>query len=206
MVREVPLRVKRALPVVLLGAAGSQAGHLLAYEMRYRAAAAAMQSQGAHAYFPATVQVLGGCVGSAGLAALLVIGAARLLGRGGSPRRRSPMEFLPLLFVLQLGFFAGQETAEALAAGAATPDAASLILWGAAGQLPAALAGALALAWLGTRVEAAVTSLCDRPVSLRSHRLRPPRLLPGAPQLIGAPSQASISASRKRGPPLLIRD
>ena len=43
---------KKALAIVGLGALGSQAGHLLAYQLRFGAAAQQVQSSGAHSYFP----------------------------------------------------------------------------------------------------------------------------------------------------------
>lgn len=197
--------MKHGLVVVLTAAAGSQAGHLLAYAVRFGAGAGATQSHGVHAYFPLTAQLLGGAAGLAGMLALLAIGAARLVGGTHPRRRRALMDYMPLIFLLQLAFFAGQETLEAVVAGSPAPDAVGLLLWGTFGQLPAALLGTLAIAWLQPRAEAAVETL-RRPAAppLRPRPLRRCSDRPLISQLLGLPDQHAGTVQAKRGPPALL--
>ena len=70
-------RGRFALAGLGLGLAASQAGHLLAYELRYGSAAAQLQSAGAHAYFPAVVKTGLGAAAAVTLLGLLVVGFAR---------------------------------------------------------------------------------------------------------------------------------
>ena len=58
---------------------GSQAGHLLAYQLRFGAVAQHVQSSGAHAYFPVLAKTSLGVVASAILAGLFITGLARAL-------------------------------------------------------------------------------------------------------------------------------
>jgi len=152
---------RRALAVLGIGIAGAQAGHLLAYELRFGVAAPALQSTGAHAYFPALAKTGVGLAALALLSSLLVVAAARIVaGRrvqpGTSP---SFVRQLAVLYTIQLACFAGQETAEALLGGTRASSAPLLILWGTAGQLPVAVAAALALRWLDLRLEPALAVL-----------------------------------------------
>jgi len=152
---------RRALAVLGIGIAGAQAGHLLAYELRFGVAAPALQSTGAHAYFPALAKTGVGLAALALLSSLLVVAAARIVaGRrvqpGTSP---SFVRLLAVLYTIQLACFAGQETAEALLGGTHASSAPLLILWGTAGQLPVAVAAALALRWLDLRLEPALAVL-----------------------------------------------
>ena len=155
------MTVRRALAVLGIGIAGAQAGHLVAYELRFGVAAPALQSTGAHAYFPALAKTGVGLAALALLASLLVVAAARIVaGRrvqpGTSP---SFVRLLAVVYTIQLACFAGQETAEALLGGTHASSAPLLIMWGTAGQLPVALAAALALRWLGLHLEPAIAVL-----------------------------------------------
>ena len=70
---------RRALAVLGFGLVGSQAGHVLAYELRFGSAAQAMQSTGAHAYFPALAKTAIGAAALAILGGLLIVGFARVV-------------------------------------------------------------------------------------------------------------------------------
>src|SRR5215472_8544977 len=135
----------RFAQLLLVATAGSQAGHLVAYQARFGASAAAVQAGGVHSYFlPLAATLLGGA-GATGLLALLAIGAARLAaGRRRPIRERwALMEVLPALFALQLAIYIGQESIEAAVTGGTGTAALDLLLWGALGQLPVAFLGAL---------------------------------------------------------------
>jgi hypothetical protein len=144
--------------VLGLGLLGSQAGHLLAYQIRFGAAAQQIQSSGAHAYFPLVAKTVLGAAAAALLGALLLVGLARILsGRHiRSATEHSYISILAILFSLQLAAFAAQEIAEAIIAGSSAGSAPDLMLWGTLGQLPIAAVTALAFRWLSARVEAAV--------------------------------------------------
>jgi hypothetical protein len=149
---------RKALAFVGLGLLASQAGHLLAYQVRFGAAAQQVQSAGAHSYFPLLVKTAVGTVAVALLAGLLLVGLARVLGgrRIETASRPFYIGLFARLFTIQLTLFGIQEVVEATAAGATAGSAADLLLWGTLGQLPIAAAAALALGWLSTRVESAV--------------------------------------------------
>src|SRR4029077_8475642 len=149
--------------VLGLGILGSQAGHLLAYQIRFGAAAQQIQSSGAHAYFPLLAKTAIGVAAAALIGALLVIGLARILS-GRRIRSTSEPSYLSLfatLFSLQLAAFVAQEVTEAVIAGSSMGSAPDLILWGTLGQLPIAAIGALTFRWLSARVEAAVGLVGD---------------------------------------------
>ena len=197
------MEARRALAVLGVGVAGSQAGHLLAYQLRFGDAAQQLQAAGAHAYFPAVAKTAAGLVSLALLAAMLIVGAARVAGGrriepGSSP---SFVRLLAVLFTLQLGCFAVQETAEALVGGGRVGSAPLLLLWGTAGQLPVALAATLALRWLGARVRPALAALRVR-LTL-SVRLVPTTTPWGAWPLATdlALSDGTFEHSHVRGPP-----
>jgi hypothetical protein len=188
--------MKRAAAVLGVAIAGSQAGHLLAYELRFGAAAQQMQSAGVHAYFPSLLKTLLGAVALALIASLFLVGAARLatgrkLERGSAP---SLVRLLAALYTLQLTFFFVQETVEGSPAG-------EIFLWGLVGQLPVALLGALALRWFGGRVSSAIQQLwtsCESAL----------RLVPCAFALVVWPVAADLvqglepaEAINLRGPP-----
>jgi hypothetical protein len=148
--------------VLGVGILGSQAGHLLAFQLRFGSAAQHLQSSGAHAYFPLLAKTALGAVATAFVAAIFVIGLARVLA--GRSRMRSGsahgyMELLAALFTIQLACFITQEVGEALVAGAAVDSAAHLLLWGSLGQLPVAALAAVALGWLWTRFQSAIGDL-----------------------------------------------
>src|SRR5258708_36086250 len=73
-------RRRLALAALALGLLGSQAGHLLAYKLRFGGAAHQIQSTGVHAYFPLVAETTVAAVAPALIACLLRIGLAPLLG------------------------------------------------------------------------------------------------------------------------------
>lgn len=188
---------------------GSQAGHLLAYQVRFGAAAQSLQSSGAHGYLPGVVKASVGVACMLALTGLFAIGIARAVG-GRPVRTRSAPQYLRLLaalYTMQLTVFAGQEVAEALVAGLPTASVADLLLWGTLGQLPVALVAAAGLRWLLARFEAAVSVIR---VALA---MRPGRPQPAVAAIMAWPavesepliaSHAGRSAA-KRGPPLSLR-
>lgn len=197
---------RRAPAVAAVALAGAQAGHLLAYRLRFGANALTIQSAGAHAYFPAFVKTALGVSALVALAALVLVAAARLLAQGRAVRRSGPsyLNLVASLFTLQLAWFAGQEVAEALASGLPPDSASNLLLWGMVGQLPVAVAGAVALRWLWSRVDQATREL----TALATSTI-PPRCGP-APVLVAvyayeeralAALHTARSAHVKRGPP-----
>jgi hypothetical protein len=196
----------RIWAVLALGLAGAQGGHLVAYRLRFGAAALQIQSTGAHAYFPTAVKTALGAGALAILGALLVIGIARSMARGRRVCVAASTSFLAMLaalFTLQLAWFMGQELTEALIAGVPPGSAANLLLWGMVGQLPVAVAGAAILFWLGARFEAAVAQLGEvvrvtspLPVTIA---LAPLALVAG--ERAQAIAHASRSRIVKRGPP-----
>ena len=155
---------KRGLAVIGLALAGTEAGHLLAYQLRFGARAFEIQSRGVHAYLPALLKTAFGTVALCLISGLLIAGAAHLLSRGQGRRHAGGGTFIGLLatlFTIQLALYMSQEVGEAIAGGV-TPDSASnLLLWGMVGQLPVAVAAAAALRWLWTRVEAAASELAS---------------------------------------------
>ena len=197
----------RALQLLAIGLAGSQAGHLVTYQFRFGDAAIHLERAGAHAYFLPAATWLAGAIAAAGLAALLLIAWGRLVaGRRLGLRRVAGwpvLDVLPLLFVLQLTVYAGQESIEALAAGTQQPAVLDLLLWGALGQLPVAGAAAVALAWISTRLEGAFEA-----VDIRLARLLPDLVAPRSLLLTPRPVRPSSplphcapAALVKRGPP-----
>ena len=61
--------------------------------------------------------------------------------------------------ILQMVVFVGQEVAETLLAHESVPSVLELLLYGTAGQLPAAALGAVVIRWLSARLESAWTVL-----------------------------------------------
>jgi hypothetical protein len=147
----------------LLGAGvlGAQGGHLLVYELRFGAAARQVESTGAHAYFPALAKTGLGLAALAILAGGLVVAAARMVaGRQVEPGSApAVVRLLALVYTIQLACFAGQETIEALLGGGPPTSAPALLMWGALGQLPVAVAGSLVIRWLLVRVGPALAEL-----------------------------------------------
>jgi hypothetical protein len=202
---------KRTWPAVLgLAALGSQAGHLLAYQLRFGAAAQHVQSTGAHGYFPLMAKTSLGAVGAALVACLLLIGLARVLtGRASSRTAAGPpyLGLLAILFTTQLACFVGQEIGEALLAGAPVDSAPHLVLWGTLGQLPVAALAAVALGWLARRYESAVSDiralLNARPSSIPLAAVAlPVWVTPARTFLLSQVAGASLA---KRGPPISSR-
>ncbi|HEY3083858.1 MAG TPA: hypothetical protein VGK28_00215 [Candidatus Dormibacteraeota bacterium] len=184
--------------------AGSQAGHLVAYGLRFGAASFQIEASGAHSYFPSLVKTGFGFAGLALLAALLVVGAGRMAGRRRLDVAASPslLRVLAVLYSLQLVCFVLQETAEAMLGGSRLNSAATLLLWGAAGQLPVALIAALALRWLGTRFAPALAAIRSqiKPVRQRPVFAFAAPSLPPATDVVTVSQGIAFSVTR-RGPP-----
>jgi hypothetical protein len=145
-----------------LGLAASQAGHLVAFQLRFGPAAQTLQSSGSHAYFPMVAKTTLGVMAATLVAAMFVIGLARMLSGRSLTRTRGRfgyIELLAALFTIQLACFVTQEVGEAIFSGVAVDSAPHLLLWGTLGQLPVAAIAALALGWLWTRFESAVDEL-----------------------------------------------
>jgi len=201
---------RKALAFVGLGLLGSQAGHLLAYQLRFGAAAQQVQSAGAHSYFPVLVKTALGTVAVALLAGLLLVGLARVLGgrRIETASRPSYIGLLARLFTIQLALFGMQEVVEATAAGVSAGSAADLLLWGTLGQLPIAAAAALAVGWLSARVESAVGAIRDAVGATATFVPVPAPLVVAANAAAGCAllmSRMVGSSLAKRGPPSSIR-
>jgi hypothetical protein len=195
--------------VVAFAALLSQVGHLIAYQLEFGSAAQAMQSQGAHAYFPGLAKTSLGVVGAALLASLLLVGVARLLPvRPVVVTTSGPsyLSLLAILFTIQLVSFIAQETIESLSAGDAVPSLLNLIFLGSAGQLPVAILAALALKWLAVRVEVALLTLGAQ-LAVRVASVAPVSLLVPRPELVLASALAECcpTAYIKRGPPAILR-
>lgn len=181
-------RRRIAIAVLGLAVAGSQAGHLLAYELRFGSAAQQMQSTGAHAYFPSVAKTLFGAAAMLLIASLLLVGFARL----ASGRRIEPgaapslLRLLAVLYTLQLGLFVAQETVEG-------SPASRILLWGLLGQMPVALVGAVALRWLLARLAPALAGL-------RTRYEAPLQPVPIPTSSWTAPAVALVPARRLAGP------
>ena len=132
--------MRRAVAVLGVAFLASQAGHLLAYELRFGAAAQQLQGSGTHAYFPSMAKTLLGAGAMLLIAALLIIGWARVAtGRKIEPESApSLLRLLAVTYTLQLALFVAQETIEG-------SRSSEIVLWGFLGQLPVALVGAVAL-------------------------------------------------------------
>jgi hypothetical protein len=156
------LRRGLAPAVLAVALAGSQAGHLVAFQLRFGSAAQHLQSTGAHAYFPALAKTTAGIFAVAFVAAIFVVGLARVLTQRSRARTTvapNYLELLAALFTIQLVCFMAQEVGESLVAGTSAGSAPDLLLWGTLGQLPVAVVAATALGWLWTRFEPAVEDL-----------------------------------------------
>jgi hypothetical protein len=190
--------------VVAIGMVGSQAGHLLAYWLRFGDVSLQVQAAGAHAYFPAVAKTALGLAAVAALVSLLAIGAARMVGGRRVVPATSPslLRVLAILFSLQLACFTVQETAEAALAGVHLGSAPALLLWGAAGQLPVAAVAALALRWLGARLAPAVAAIRSRfqPPSRRHELVFAQAAWPLAAETAVSSESIAFSLTR-RGPP-----
>ena len=185
-----------------VGTVASQAGHLLAYQLRFGQVAGQVQSSGAHAYLPSLAKAVLGLAALAVLGGLVIVALARLIGMRAERDSAPPyLRLLAVLFTVQLGAFAVQETAESLVTGAQT-SLHLVLVWGTVGQLPVAAVAALALRWLLARVRPALAYLTFR---LRS-ALEP---VEGTTDVVMFPVAATValvaeSASAnftRRGPP-----
>lgn len=152
---------RRLLPILAIGLVGSQAGHLLAYQLRFGPAAQHLQSTGAHSYLPAVIKTSLGVTAALALTALFTLGLARVLS-GRAIRRGSAPDYVRLvaaLYTVQLAFFAGQEVGETLLAGMPVDSVTNLLLWGTLGQLPVAAVAAAGLRWLLVHLETAAAEI-----------------------------------------------
>jgi hypothetical protein len=153
---------RHALAALGVGLAGSQAGHLLTFQLVFGSAAQHLQSTGAHAYFPFLAKTALGAAAAVLLAGMFVIGLARVVSGQSRVKKGSKNSFVQLvalLFTIQLTCFISQEVAEATIAGTGVASAASLLLWGTLGQLPVAAVAAVGLRWLLTNFDSAVDEL-----------------------------------------------
>ena len=186
------------------GVAASQAGHLLAYVLRYGAGAIQVQSSGAHAYFPAIVKTGLGAAAAVALIALLVVGFARVAAGRPIAREHAPslLRLFAVLYTLQLAFFVVQEAAESAWTGAPSTSPAVLLLWGTAGQMPVALVAALALRWLAMRLGPAIAQLQIVLTPVRQRFVYAVMAPVAAPARVAVLSDEHIaSAFSRRGPP-----
>ena len=194
-------RKRAAAALAAVAIVGAQAGHVLAYQLRFGGAAPQVQSSGAHAYFPALAKSGIGLAAAGLLGALLILGLARVVGgrRAEVVSAPSYVRLLAALFTIQLAFFAGQETVESLVAGTRSLSVAVLLLWGTVGQLPIAAVSAIALRWLLTRLRPAIALL--RAVTAPVHLTQAfvPIPLPCPAELFVA--RVARSSFSRRGPP-----
>lgn len=192
-----------------LAAVAAQAGHLLAYQLRFGPAAQTMQSSGAHSYFPVLAKTGMGIAAAALISALLMIAVARIaVGRGiEAESAPSYLRLVAGLFTLQLVAYSAQETLEAQLGGTPSGSASDLLLWGAIGQLPVAAVAALALRWLFATLRPALGALAIRlaPAELAMDVLAI-RIPVGVRAWPFLPSQAIAAMPlSRRGPPALAR-
>src|SRR5260370_12938323 len=104
---------RNVFAVLGLGLLGSQAGHLLAYQVRFGAAAHQVQSSGAHAYFPLVAKTALGAAAAALIGALLLVGLAHILSgrRITTASLPSSVSLLPGVFRIPLTAFITPPTA-----------------------------------------------------------------------------------------------
>jgi hypothetical protein len=203
------MTAKRAWLAVGIAVLAAQAGHLLAYQLRFGGAAATIQSSGAHVYFPGLVRVSLGVAATLVLVGIFVVGLARLLS-GRFPRAASAPPFLRLfaaMFTMQLAWFAGQEVGEALVAGAPVGSAVDVVLWGTLGQLPVAVVAAAGLRWLLARFDGSVTEIRLALASVPGQLVSPGIAIliwshTDKPRLLRSAAGAALA---KRGPPSFVR-
>jgi hypothetical protein len=179
---------RQALSVAAVGILGSQAGHLLTFQLLFGSAAQHLQSSGTHAYFPILAKTALGVVAAIFLAGMFLVGLARMLSgrsRVAVGDQKPFLELVAILFTIQLACFIVQEIAEAMIAGTAAASTPQLLLGGTLGQLPVAALAAIGLQWLFARFESAVLTVASWPAANGGLLLR---------QFAGA----SLS---KRGPP-----
>src|SRR5258706_12210086 len=153
---------RQVLAVAGIGILGSQAGHLLAFQLIFGSAAQHLQSTGSHAYFPLLAKTALGAIAAAVLLGMFVVGLSRVLSGRSVAAQPHGMPFVQLvaaLFTIQLACFITQEVVEGMVSGTGSASGTSLMLWGTLGQLPVAAMAAIGLRWLWTRFEAAVDDL-----------------------------------------------
>jgi hypothetical protein len=200
---------RRPFAVLALGLLGSQAGHLLAYQVRFGAAAQQIQSSGAHGYFPLVAKTALGAAGAAVIGALLLVSLARILSgrRIKSAPEPSYLSVLAVLFSIQLAVFVTQEVAEAIIASSRAASAPDLMLWGTLGQLPVAVIAALAFRWISARVETAVGVIRDVVGATVPLPLTPTVAMPAYAASDRALITSGIAWSdlTRRGPPTSLR-
>jgi hypothetical protein len=202
-----------AMPILAL--ATSQVGHLLASELKQGPGTLGVDSSGVHRYVPTATTLALAVAGIVVLAALMVVVAARYLRAWqGAPslpvarrlrRGRWPaaLDAAAAMFVLQLAIYVGQERIELAVAGQPSPNVATLLLWGALGQLPLALVAGVALSWLRTRFEVACAEIAAAPALLPS-ALGPCLVVERAwtsPARAALMAQTAGPALAERGPP-----
>jgi hypothetical protein len=201
---------RTALALLGVGFAGSQAGHLLAFQLRFGSGAQHLQSSGAHAYFPMLAKTTLGLIAAVFVGAIFLIGLARVLG-GRSRIRVAPahgyLELLAALFTIQLACFIVQESGEAMAAGVAVDSAPHLLLWGTLGQLPVAAIAGIALVWLLMRFDGAVDDLRSLLAASSAGPAPAPATVPRWPVSDRALIHSTIAGGPpgKRGPPASLR-
>ena len=189
-----------------VGILGSQAGHLLTFQLLFGSAAQHLQSSGAHAYFPLLAKTALGVVASIFLAGMFVIGLARMVSgrsRVAAGDQKPFLELVAILFTIQLACFIVQEIVEAMIAGTAAASAPQLLLGGTMGQLPVAVLATVGLRWLLTRFESALEELRGV-LSTASSPSVPTLLTVGAwPAANGGlfVRQSAGASLSKRGPP-----
>jgi hypothetical protein len=196
---------RRALAVTAVGLLGSQAGHLLTFQLIFGPAAQHLQSSGPHAYFPVLAKTALGAAAAVLLAGMFVIGLARVVKAQSRVKKASQDSFVQLvalLFTIQLASFISQEVAEAAIAGTGVASAASLLLWGTLGQLPVAAVAALGLRWLLTNFESAVEELRAVLTAVKTPLIPTLVTVQAWPAPEGALLISRLIPSRsKRGPP-----
>ncbi|HEV2954337.1 MAG TPA: hypothetical protein VG015_09615 [Candidatus Dormibacteraeota bacterium] len=149
----------RWLGVAVFALPLAELGHLATYWLRFGSSAMSLQSQGAHAYFPAIAKLSLALVGAGILACAVALGLGRaLLGRTSAWRSTPGLPLGPLLWVLltiQVEIYLVQEVWEVNASGhlLTMPLLASALAWGLAGQAPVALIAALAVHWLSIHLD-----------------------------------------------------
>jgi hypothetical protein len=198
----------------LLGAAAlalplSQLGHQAAYLAHYGPAGLAYQSRSVHAYLPELVKASGALLGAVALAAVLLLGAARLASSADAPaaarRDVGRAEALGFLLCIQLQVFLVQEAIELLASGHHVGLLDLPLVWGVVGQLPVAALAALGVSWLSGRLVAAVRRLRPAPSPRRRERQAPLVQTWVEPPLAARLSAMAPATLVKRGPPVPSR-
>lgn len=193
-----------------LAVLGSQAGHLLAYQLRFGAAAQHLQGSGAHAYFPALAKTGLGMIAALTVGGLFMIGVARIAG-GRALSRESPglpyLRLVAAMYTIQLGIFVAQELGESAVAGIREPSLTVLLLWGTLGQLPVAALAAAGLRWLSIRFRSAIHELGIAIAPLQFDTALAPLLHPFATGSGGAllRSNGERASLAERGPPSPLR-